>query len=333
MTCDGNTPRLPDPKEQPVQWLHQFAEALDDIAVRADKVHELVLDDSVLERFRQADRLFYEKLKAWWKANNAYEAALEPFVEKVYDCDSELRRCAAQMARLHKQGLHTSPEYQHLEEDKRGWIKKKAKADKELEKAKAKAELQAPGPCPTTWLELPPHSRMAPNKRDLMEHMFPDDGPAMTEEAARLRAYVLLTILHDHALKGGVVPIAGNDIWPRDDEDVPGDFAGIQWKSMQSDPYAWYPALDVALATVEKDLSNKPPMGATAALIYEKLLQLPKHRGMDTTALLNWLSDAQAANAEGRDLVFIDEGTLRGHLKQIKPYGLKNAPRIGYYIR
>lgn len=305
-----------------------------DLTARANEVHSLVLNDSyVLERFRQADRLFYKKLKAWWKANNAYEAALEPFVEKVYDCNSELRRCAAQMAKLHKQGLHTSPEYEHLEEDKRSWIKKKAKADKELEKAKAKAELQDPGPCPMTWLELPHYGDLPANKRDLMEYMFPDDRPAMTEEAARLRAYVLLTILHDHALKGGVVPIAGDDIWPRNDEDVPEDFAEIQWKSIQGNPYAWYPALDVARATVEEDLSNKPPMGATATLIYEKLLQLPKHRGMDTNALLDWLSDAKAANKESRETIIIDDGTLRKHLRQIEPYGLQNKPRVGYYLR
>lgn len=233
-----------------------------DLTARANEVHSLVLNDAyVLERFRQADRLFYKKLKAWWKANNAYEAALEPFVEKVYDCNSVLGQCVAQMAKLHKQGLHTSPEYQHLEEDKRSWIKKKAKADKELEKAKAKAELQDPGPCPMTWLEPPRYRDLPANQRDLMEYMFPDDRPAMTEEAARLRAYVLLTILHDHALKGGVVPIAGDDIWPRDDKDVPGDFAEIQWKSMQGDPYAWYPALDVAWATVGKgsDGSKETP--------------------------------------------------------------------------
>jgi hypothetical protein len=303
----------------------------EDLIARATEVHKLVLNNPVRERFRQADRLFYEKLKAWWEANSAYEAALRSFVEKVYDCIDKLHRYGEQMAELHKQGLHTSPEYEHLEEDKRSWIKKKAKADKELEKAKA--GLQDPWPCPTTWLELTPHSRMAPNKRDLMEHMFPDDGPAMTEEAARLRAYVLLTILHDHALKGGVVPIAGDDIWPRDDEDVPEDFARKLWKVMQGDPHAWCPALDVALATVEEDLSNKPPMGATATLIYEKLLQLPKHRGMDTNALLDWLSDAKAANKESRETIIIDDGTLRKHLKQIEPYGLQNKPRVGYYLR
>lgn len=32
MTCDGEIPRLPDPEHEPMQWLLQFAEALDDIA-------------------------------------------------------------------------------------------------------------------------------------------------------------------------------------------------------------------------------------------------------------------------------------------------------------
>ena len=228
-----------------------------DLTARANEVHSLVLNDSyVLERFRQADRLFYKKLKAWWKANNAYEAALEPFVEKVYDCNSELRRCAAQMAKLHKQGLHTSPEYEHLEEDKRSWIKKKAKADKELEKAKAKAELQDPGPCPMTWLELPHYGDLPANKRDLMEYMFPDDDPAMSDEAVRLRAYVLLTIVHDHAFKREVSLIADADVWPRDDEDVPDDFALTAWKNMEDNPSWSCGAIDRALRVVQADLDG-----------------------------------------------------------------------------
>ncbi len=79
--------------------------------------------------------------------------------------------------------------------------------------------------------------------------------------------------------------------------------------------------------------TERKPLGRIAAVIYEKLKSLPEHRGMDTPALLAWLADRKAAEAEGRDIEILDDGTLRGHLKQIKPYGLRNAPKIGYYVR
>jgi hypothetical protein len=80
-------------------------------------------------------------------------------------------------------------------------------------------------------------------------------------------------------------------------------------------------------ADVLKSLqSDREPVGPTASLILEKLRELPEHRGMDTEALLNWL-------AEKPRKIIIDAGTLRKHLKQLGPYGLKNKRKLGYYVR
>ncbi|MDI9431685.1 MAG: hypothetical protein QM570_08200 [Planctomycetota bacterium] len=193
----------------------------EDLISKAGKVHELLVRDSaVRERFREQDRLFWDKLKAWWQANEAYEAALRPFSEKVY----------------------------------RSKGKNKAKAEEELERAEA--NLQPPGPCPVEWLQPPVGWDLPPNARNVMKRMFPDSRPPMTEETVRLRAYVLLTILHDHALKNEVSLIADEDVWPRDDDDMPGDFALTAWKDMEANPSWLCGAIDRALHVVEADLDG-----------------------------------------------------------------------------
>jgi len=227
------------------------------LRAKADKVHELLVrNKSVRERFREQDRLFYKKLKCWWQANEACEAALRPFDEKIYDCDNKRRRCVAEMAKLQKQGLRTSPKYAQLEEDNRRLIEEKAKAKEAFDVAKG--GLQDPGPCPAEWLEPPAGGDLAPNARRVLEYMFPDDDPAMSDEAVRLRAYVLLTIVHDHAFKREVSLIADADVWPRDDEDVPDDFALTAWKNMEANPSWSCGAIDRALRIVQADLDLHP---------------------------------------------------------------------------
>jgi len=46
---------------------------------------------------------------------------------------------------------------------------------------------------------------------------------------------------------------------------------------------------------------------------------------MTTPELLDWLGQEHH--------VYIDDKTLRNHLKELKPYGLMNRPRIGYFLR
>ncbi len=87
-----------------------------------------------------------------------------------------------------------------------------------------------------------------------MKRMFPDSGPPMTEETVRLRAYVLLTILHDHALKNEVSLLADEGVWSRADDDVPGDFALTAWKDMEANPSWSCGAIDRALRVVQADL-------------------------------------------------------------------------------
>ncbi|TKJ32306.1 MAG: hypothetical protein CEE38_23400 [Planctomycetes bacterium B3_Pla] len=70
---------------------------------------------------------------------------------------------------------------------------------------------------------------------------------------------------------------------------------------------------------------EKTPLSPKAKLIYEKLLSLEEHEAMKTDEILDWLA------SEHR--IYLDEGTLRKHLKEIKSYGLNNKPRIGYYIQ
>jgi len=70
---------------------------------------------------------------------------------------------------------------------------------------------------------------------------------------------------------------------------------------------------------------KKEPVSKRAGLIYDKLKSLtpPKH-GMTTNELLDWLSQEREN---------IDEKTLRRHLNELKPYGLDNKRRIGYYLK
>ena len=70
---------------------------------------------------------------------------------------------------------------------------------------------------------------------------------------------------------------------------------------------------------------KKGPVSKRAGLIYDKLKSLtpPKH-GMTTNELLDWLSQEREN---------IDEKTLRRHLNELKPYGLDNKRRIGYYLK
>jgi len=70
---------------------------------------------------------------------------------------------------------------------------------------------------------------------------------------------------------------------------------------------------------------KREPLTEKAKLVYEKLKGLQKHEAMTGPAILNWFS------AE-HDLE-IDSATLRSsYLKPLKAYGLKNKPKVGYYL-
>ena len=75
--------------------------------------------------------------------------------------------------------------------------------------------------------------------------------------------------------------------------------------------------------------TNKPkkklkPLSERAAAVLELLKTLPEHRGMTGPKILETL-DAKSIN--------IDQSTLtKNIIPELKSYGVKNRPRIGYYI-
>jgi hypothetical protein len=79
------------------------------------------------------------------------------------------------------------------------------------------------------------------------------------------------------------------------------------------------------LETLEKGCRVKEPVSKRAGLILDKLKSLPEHEAMNTAALLAWLSKFHHDD--------IDDATLRRTLREMKPYGLLNKPKIGYYLR
>ncbi|MGA2091847.1 MAG: hypothetical protein ABSH16_00370 [Sedimentisphaerales bacterium] len=66
------------------------------------------------------------------------------------------------------------------------------------------------------------------------------------------------------------------------------------------------------------------PLTKKARLIYEKLCALQPHEAMTLPDIQTWLYDEHKIN--------LDEGTWKDIRKELIPYGLKNRPRVGYYI-
>ncbi len=95
----------------------------------------------------------------------------------------------------------------------------------------------------------------------MLDRFFPHDGPAGTEEDARLRAYVLLTVLHDKELDSPGYQRIAEGIWPAD-----ADFVTDQWHRMTSDEAlpeldcgwdSWHDEIDLALNSVKDDLERQ----------------------------------------------------------------------------
>jgi len=76
---------------------------------------------------------------------------------------------------------------------------------------------------------------------------------------------------------------------------------------------------------VKTENDSREPTSKRAGLILEKLRSLPKHGCMDTNALLDWLASEHE--------IVIDKPQLYRHLDELKPYGLANKKRYGYFIR
>lgn len=88
-------------------------------------------------------------------------------------------------------------------------------------------------------------------------------------------------------------------------------------------------SFQAALVEVAADLKSKGkkrplPVPPRAGLILEKLRSLPLHQAMTTPQLLDWLSRSKE--------IEIDEKTLRVYLKELEPYGVRNRPKVGFYV-
>ena len=70
-----------------------------------------------------------------------------------------------------------------------------------------------------------------------------------------------------------------------------------------------------------------PILSPTAALFYEILLALPPHRGLTAPQVLDMIREKDPVK-------LVAPETLRGRIKaELVPYGIDNAPRIGYFIK
>jgi hypothetical protein len=66
------------------------------------------------------------------------------------------------------------------------------------------------------------------------------------------------------------------------------------------------------------------PLTEKARLIYKKLLILEQHEAMTLPEIQDWFYKTKEKD--------LDEGTWKDIRKELIPYGLKNKPRVGYYI-
>ena len=70
--------------------------------------------------------------------------------------------------------------------------------------------------------------------------------------------------------------------------------------------------------------TDLPPLSENAVKVREILLGLPPDQALTGPKLLDVLATQD---------VFIDQGTLTKRIiPELKPYGVQNKPRVGYYI-
>jgi len=233
--------------------------------------------------------------------------------------------------------------------------------EKPYEQAAAKIKIPD-GPNPRNWLSLPEFYTTA-NDANIAYVFGMDNNSRITQLKVKnsdldvtlqaalveeiqapyddvlgpLTRYVRLTILYDKILSSSTVEGISKGIWPKDES-----FAEVFWEELQA---GWEYSEEIRgiinedIQNVKKELSiqrckhktnddlpaKNGPISKTARLILHKLKQLDPEEAMLTSDILDWLSDNHNK--------IIDESTLQRHLREIKPYGLTNKPRIGYFIR
>jgi hypothetical protein len=76
---------------------------------------------------------------------------------------------------------------------------------------------------------------------------------------------------------------------------------------------------------VAKAKPIRKPLGKIPALVFDHLLTLPEHKALNGPEILKWMADEHGIFKTERDL-------YKEILPPIKPFGLRNDPRIGYSI-
>ncbi|MBI1370840.1 MAG: hypothetical protein GC162_19575 [Planctomycetes bacterium] len=80
----------------------------------------------------------------------------------------------------------------------------------------------------------------------------------------------------------------------------------------------------IAAGRPVRPIVDRPILTASAAAVYELLLEYPPHRGLTSTEILDLLSDRGFR---------LDASTLRGRvIKELGPYGIENRRNAGYRI-
>lgn len=76
--------------------------------------------------------------------------------------------------------------------------------------------------------------------------------------------------------------------------------------------------------TEPSEAPGSQPLPPEAGLIYEKLRSLERHQAMTLPAIQRWYEATTEKN--------LDEGTWKRWRPELEAYGMKNRPKVGYYI-
>jgi len=151
---------------------------------------------------------------------------------------------------------------------------------------------------------------------------------ADNDREAMAASYFLLAVVHDYqsddkALMAHVSDVGVNNVAER----IWDSCQCLNSNSLLLRERAEKMESKIKEATMKVRDFQPDPLPKTAKMIHDKLLSLPDGKAMLGEELLNWLGEKK------QGYLNISQPTLQSHhLALLKPYGLMNKPRVGYYI-